>query len=500
MWKKALLSVLLIVCAFSLRAQVLTYSFTDPCTKETTFFSVPIQGSTVVFFLNQSRTVTAAHIANGEFAAWVNQVYADYRKVSPCGVQSTTVIRNQITSQVIGNVIGNVVSSINSSVNQSISMSSGSSGGGGGDDAASKGKTETKKEKRERQRSSGASSNNQGNGTNGTNAGGAANSNGNNAGGNAGGSSNSGGASGGTSSGGTGSGSSSGGSTQGGGSSSQPPVGTGNGGTGSGSGNDTKTGDQKTEGAEMTSTQMNIEVRNDKSGDGGSSGGGGGKSKSGGSARSNPLIVSSDLTSAQNLDKSFTGIINFGMSQSSMSGTASWGVTSMVWFNLKQFALSGRYTVMKMNKKGTLKYIHNMNLTAAYSYGNVFGFVGYSGILNAGKWGIAGFNMSGAATKTPDDKNIFISPSVTAFYTRPFKAGSRLMVSPEIYIISTPIIYSSVDKITVSDRTFSGFLGAGFDYQLTKRFKFNANYKANLSTNPDFPILSFFLIGSKINL
>jgi hypothetical protein len=26
------------------------------------------------------------------------------------------------------------------------------------------------------------------------------------------------------------------------------------------------------------------------------------------------------------------------------------------------------------------------------------------------------------------------------------------------------------------------------------------NYKANLSTNPEFPILSFFLIGSKINL
>jgi hypothetical protein len=28
----------------------------------------------------------------------------------------------------------------------------------------------------------------------------------------------------------------------------------------------------------------------------------------------------------------------------------------------------------------------------------------------------------------------------------------------------------------------------------------NVNYKANLSTNPQFPILSFFLIGSKLNL
>ena len=79
---------------------------------------------------------------------------------------------------------------------------------------------------------------------------------------------------------------------------------------------------------------MNVDARNDK-------GEGNGNSKS---TRNNPIIVSSDLTSAQNLDKSFTGIINVGMSQSSMTGTASWGVTSMIWFNLKQFALNGRYT------------------------------------------------------------------------------------------------------------------------------------------------------------
>ncbi len=76
----------------------------------------------------------------------------------------------------------------------------------------------------------------------------------------------------------------------------------------------------------------------------------------------------------------------------------------------------------------------------------------------------------------------------------------KLSISPEIYIISTPVVYSSVDKITVSDRYFSGFLGSGFDYQISRRFKFNVNYKANLSTNPEFPILSFFLVGSKINL
>ncbi|MFN9952486.1 MAG: hypothetical protein ACK55I_05240, partial [bacterium] len=126
--------------------------------------------------------------------------------------------------------------------------------------------------------------------------------------------------------------------------------------------------------------------------------------------------------------------------------------------------------------------------------------VGYSAILNAGKIGITGMNVSGMITRVTNDNNLFISPSVTAFYTRPFKSGKKLTISPEIYIISTPLVYSSVDKVTVSDRTFSGFLGSGFDFQLTRRFKINANYKANLSTNPEFPILSFFLIGSKINL
>jgi hypothetical protein len=172
----------------------------------------------------------------------------------------------------------------------------------------------------------------------------------------------------------------------------------------------------------------------------------------------------------------------------------------MTWFNLKQFAISGRYSKIQFSKNGKLKLIHNLNLTGVYSYGNYLGFLGYSAILNAGKWGVTGANISAAATKIPEDGNVFISPSITAFYTKPFKANTRLIISPEIYIISTPLIYSSVDKVTVSDRTFSAFLGSGFDYQLSKRFKFNFNYKLNMSTNPEFPILSFFLIGSKVNL
>lgn len=442
----------------SIKAQTLTYQFIDPCTKVVTFFSVPATGTTV-FFYGQSRQFTSNDVATGVFGAWINQVYADYRKISPCSQQSGQVNQNLITSQIIGSTVQSIVGSIMSQAQSAASgtmtsvattTSTSNASSAGSSDAASKNnkEKESKKSKNEKDSKSESSTSVQGTGGGGQS---------------------------------TGSGSGTSGSD-----------------SGSGVQGTTKTDtkdDPKGEEVAATTT-MNIDQQNQNSSKE-SNGGGGSKSKAG---TNNPVIVNSDFTTAQNLDKTFTPILNLSMSQSSMTGMSSWGVTSMIWLNFKQFALSGKYTKISFSKNGKLKWVHNLNLTGVYTYGNVLAFVGYSGILNAGKWGITGFNISGAATLITEDKNTFVSPSITAFYTKPFKGSKRLTISPELYVISTPLIYSTKEKITTTDRTFSAFLGSGFDFQLTRRFKLNANYKANLSTNPDFPILSFFLIGSKINL
>jgi len=436
--KKIILFFILLFSTIVVNAQTLTYAFIDPCTQQVTNFSFPLQQgqSTVIFFLGKQRTFTASDVASGAFGTWINQVYSDYRMVMPCSVQSTTVVRNQIITQVIGSTVQSVMGSIMSSVRSEASSN----------DAASKGKSDSDKKRK--------NSKDGNNGNTSINSVSSGNS--------------------------TGDVQSSGGNSSG---------DVNNSGGNSGSSSTTSTSSEKSnEGNEVVgSVTMNVDARNDK---------GGGKS----SQKNNPIIVSSDYTNAQNLDRSYTGIINIGMSQSSLTGTSSWGVTSMTWFNLKQFAISGRYTKINFSGNGKLKFIHNLNLTGVYTYGNFMGFVGYSGILNAGKWGVTGVNISAAATKINEDGNLFLSPSITGFYTRPFMAGNRLTISPEIYVISTPLVYSSLEKMTVTDRTFSAFLGSGFDYQITKRFKINMNYKANLSTNPEFPILSFFLIGSKVNL
>ena len=150
-------------------------------------------------------------------------------------------------------------------------------------------------------------------------------------------------------------------------------------------------------GESLALTQVNVDQQNQNSSkdDNSSSEGGSKGGKSGSkSGSTNPMIISSDFTTAQNLDKSFTPILNLSMSQSSMTGMSSWGLTSMIWFNFKQFALSGKYTKINFSKNGKLKRVHNINLTSVYSYGNIIGFVGYSGILNAGKWRVTGFNTS----------------------------------------------------------------------------------------------------------
>ena len=457
---------MLIIClSWRAEAQTLTHQFTDPCTGQVTYFSVPAQG-TVIFFLGQSRSFVPGDVQNGTLATWINQVYADYRRVAPCGQQQGQVTQNQITAQIVSStvqsVVGSIMSQAQSAASSTItgiatSASTTNASSAGGSDAATKNNKDGDNKK---------------NDNNTTTSGGGSNTTGN------GGNSSSGGATGGSSN---------------------------SGGSETTKQTDTKTEEAKTEEVAATTT-MNVDQQNQNSSkdDNSSSGGGGGSKggKNGGKGgTTNPLIVSSDFTTAQNLDKTFTPILNLSMSQSSMTGMSSWGLTSMIWFNFKQFALSGKYTKIKFSQNGKLKWINNFNLTGVYSYGNIIGFVGYSGILNAGKWGVTGFNTSVAMTKiNGEEKNTFVSPSLTAFYTKPFKSGKRLTISPELYIISTPLLYSTVEKVTTTDRTFSAFIGSGFDYQLTRRFKFNMNYKANLSTNPDFPILSFFLIGSKINL
>lgn len=205
------------------------------------------------------------------------------------------------------------------------------------------------------------------------------------------------------------------------------------------------------------------------------------KSSGKSAARINPIVYSSDLTIIPDASFNIGAIISLGMSQTSVMGNASYGLTSMIWSTFDQFALSGRYTRMH-TKNGNLTHISNYGLTAAYIGGGVVSFATAAAIVPLGKYGITGANYALSYT------NDTWSNGLLLFYTKPVTVSKRLTISPDIYLSNS--LTKDLGIMT----------GANFDVALTKRFKFNCGLKTTLSTNPDVPQGYMAMIGTKINL
>ena len=205
------------------------------------------------------------------------------------------------------------------------------------------------------------------------------------------------------------------------------------------------------------------------------------KSSTKSAARVNPIVYSSDLTIIPDASFNIGAIISLGMSQTSVMGNASYGLTSMIWSTFDQFALSGRYTRMH-TKNGNLTHISNYGLTAAYIGGGVVSFATAAAIVPLGKYGVTGANYALSYA------NDTWSNGLLLFYTKPVSVSKRLTISPDIYLSNS--LTKDLGIMT----------GANFDIALTKRFKFNCGLKTTLSTNPDVPQGYMAMIGTKINL
>ena len=207
----------------------------------------------------------------------------------------------------------------------------------------------------------------------------------------------------------------------------------------------------------------------------------------------NHILFNSDLTAGQNVDASIALVLSGGISQSSMTGASSWGVSGMVWSNLKQFVVSSRYTKMNFNA-GKLESISNFGFTTAVMFGNVSSFLTYAYIYPMGKWGVTGANYTLSFSKDNLMHNLLL------FYTRPFAVNKRLNLSPELYISGSPVVYLFDTKDFVVSQDMGFITGVSSDYAFTKRFKLNIGLRTSLSTNPQVPMLLFMVVGSKINL
>jgi hypothetical protein len=393
---------LFILFGFSVKAQVLTTTFIDPCTKEVKLIVVPLIGSTVISLYNESKSFTAADVQSGALNQWISQVYIKWSTVNPCSTNQASTTATQVAANTVSSVVSSAVSIPPPPVATPTPTASSSGSSTSGESSSSSSSSE------------------------------------------------------------------------------------------SSSSESSSSGESKEE--------SKSESKSESKGKGGSK-----------AARMNPMLLSSDLTIAQNLDLSVNAIVSTGMSQSSMAGDKSYGATAMIWSNLKQFAFNARYTKMGF-KDGQLKYINNFSYTWAYSYGTKMGVLGFAHIKPLNKWGIAGVNISQITIGLPyqlgffdDTVPIMVTQygflfSVTAFYTKPISLNKRWNISPELYVTCNPYMFLNRQHLLIKDYTLNMLSGVSGDFSITKRFKLNVATKTSFSTNNQIPILLNFLIGSKINL
>ena len=214
------------------------------------------------------------------------------------------------------------------------------------------------------------------------------------------------------------------------------------------------------------------------------------------SALANPIIYSSDFTVAPNQDV-VSIIASVGMSQSSLMGNTSWGISSMIWSTFDQFALSGRYTMMNFND-GKLQSISNFGLTGVYLGGNILGFATGAYIYPLGKYGVSGANYTFSVAGA--DKGLNLSNNILLFYTIPFKVNKRLTISPDVYLSGSSTGYLTDQKIFVTSDDVGIMTGASFDIAFTKRFKLNFALKTSFNTNVSIPQSYMGMIGTKMQL
>ena len=219
------------------------------------------------------------------------------------------------------------------------------------------------------------------------------------------------------------------------------------------------------------------------------------KKKSNANAGKTPMIFSSDFSSVKQLQGDFNLMANLGVSRASMAGDVSYGSTLTIFSNLKQFALSTRYSKMDI-QNGKLCGIGTMSYTLAYNNGDLLHIAGNSYVMMS-KGYIYGYALSIINTTIPfeGNKQQFVTSSVVLFGMKPIQYSKRLGITPELFLMSSPLNYSFGSDNLASVSQLSYIIGSSFDIAISKRFRLSTNVKY---MGPMHTI--GLLIGTKFNL
>ena len=218
----------------------------------------------------------------------------------------------------------------------------------------------------------------------------------------------------------------------------------------------------------------------------------------------NPTLLASDISVMEATPGSFLASISLGLSKSSLAGDVSYSAGLMVNSNLSSIVLTGGITKMGLTEDGQLDAIHSYGTGIAYLGGNYMNLLGYTYIKPTAKKGTYGYNVGVINLFLKNDETgkfeYNMASSAIVFWTKPYQYNKKLTISPQVFTMFAPISYNSATGVTTVNRHMGFLLGAAFDYKISKRFGFSANYKLSGNTKPFSDFLSNFQIGSRMVL
>ena len=213
--------------------------------------------------------------------------------------------------------------------------------------------------------------------------------------------------------------------------------------------------------------------------------------------KANPPIVKADLSVIQ-MGSMIVPTFNVNMSKTLNEGMFSYGLSTSIRADLKQIVIGGSTSDIII-RNGKVFGVTTTSVTYVTDWDNKFIFYGWSFVKPLNKGAVAGLALSGNSLILTGTQ-VMLSPSIIAFYTKPYQISRKQTISPEIYVISSPVMFGQRDKKATYDANVSFFTGAGTDVRFSKKFKLNVNFKVNISTNSSIPLMSVFALGSKINI
>lgn len=476
---RKLLLILFLFIGSNVYSQTFTQTFVDRCTGEVKIVTANfINGSATVAFYNKIRTFTYVEFTNGVLNQWLIETYEWWNTLSPCSSTTATTQTAQQTAQ----TATAAASTASTAASTAASAASSASTTGGTTNATSNttnGGTTTESTNTDTSNSTESSSTE-------------------NSGGN------------------------------------------GEGESGGGEETSSETSESESEGGEAESEGEKESEEGGGEKEDSDDDGDGKKSKKEKKQKMMPIQLRSDMMVNQALLGNYDIVTSIGATQSSIFGDVSYGVTAMIWSNLKQFALNASYTKVHMEELNISSLHHNghnhysktSNVTtkdpktppipklksitsASLGYMNNFGngtlVASVMEIKPMGKWGTAGVGVN-MVNMFGENKYQLTMIGYNLLYTNMIMISPRVQYAPALIWTQTPYMgklgftknqFGKNDKFApnqLSGTEIDGMiiLSNSFTLQITRRFSVNVGATFIKSTNPIIPLIKSFAIGTKL--